>query len=254
MPQVADRGVGAVAVGLVDHEDVADLEDARPWRPGSRRPCPARAARRWCRPGRRPRPRTGRRRRSRPAPRRSRPRRAPAAPAASTTTARRGGRGWPSTGCRRPGRARGPASGPGHRAAPRRRTARTGRRRARPTRWSRAAVGADQRRWSWSTCPRPGAPVRPMTAACPPYGASAAITSRSSGDGVLDQRDQPRDRRGVDPRARRLDELGDVAEPARHGVGSRAGSGRRRARGGSARRPGRRRRRAPPRRRRRRAA
>ena len=98
VPQVARHLVGAVAVGLVDHEDVGDLEDAGLRRldavahPG-REHAPA-----WCRPARRSRPRPARRRPSRPARRRSRRRRAPAAPAARPRTARRGARARPSTG------------------------------------------------------------------------------------------------------------------------------------------------------------
>ena len=153
VPQVAHGRVGAVAVGLVDDEDVADLEDAGLGRLDAVAHARARAARRWCRRGRRPRPRTGRRRPSRRARRRSRPRRAPAAPAASSTTGRRGGRARPSSGCRPRGRGRGPASGSGRRAAHRRRTARTGRRRAR-----RPAARARGRRrrapLSSSTCRR----------------------------------------------------------------------------------------------------
>ena len=90
------QSLGSAA--LAEGEHVAQLADGRrrrrrgrpcsprrrrrsrgcpPWRPGSRRPCPGRAAPRWCRPDRRPRPRTARRRRSRRARRRS--------PAASST-------------------------------------------------------------------------------------------------------------------------------------------------------------------------
>ena len=78
------------------------------------------------------------------------------------------------------GRARAPASGPGPRAAPRRRTARrVDRQDAHPL--AEPAVGADQA-LVVVDLPTPGAPVRPITAACPPYGTSAAIASRSSGD------------------------------------------------------------------------
>ena len=111
--------VGALAVGLVDHEHVADLEDAglrgldavahagreeHDGGVGQRRDLDLALARRP---------------RSRRAPRRSRPRRARAAPAGSSTPARRGGRGRPSSGCRRPSssawspiRTRSPSSAP----------------------------------------------------------------------------------------------------------------------------------------------
>ena len=77
--------VGAVAVGLVDHEDVADLQDAGLGGLDAVAHARARAARAWCRPARRSRPRSGRPRPSPRGPRRSRRRRAPAAPAASPT-------------------------------------------------------------------------------------------------------------------------------------------------------------------------
>ena len=54
--------------------------------------------------------------------------------------------------------------------------------------------------------PTPGEPVMPMICAWPACGASAAITSRSSGDVVLDQRDEPGHRRGTQPLARPLDQ------------------------------------------------
>ena len=117
---VAVGGVGAVPVGLVDHEDVGDLQDAGLDRLDRVAHARARAAPAWCRPARRPPPRPARRRRSRPAPRRSRRPRAPAPPAGWPRPARRGGRGWTSTGCRRRGRWRGPASGPGRRGSRRR--------------------------------------------------------------------------------------------------------------------------------------
>ena len=39
-PQLADQRLGAVAIALVDHEDVADLQDAGLRRLDRRRPCP----------------------------------------------------------------------------------------------------------------------------------------------------------------------------------------------------------------------
>ena len=189
---VADGGVGAVAVGLVDDEDVADLED--PGLGGLDAVAHAGGQQHDGRVGqaRRPRPRTGRPRRSRRGRRRTRPRRAPAAPAASSTTARRGARGWPSTGCRPRGRARGPASGPGHRAARRRRTARTGRRRARrpagPGARSAPTSGAGRGRLADPRAAGEADDVRP---------AGVRRERRhhlaQGGVGVLDQRDQPRD-------------------------------------------------------------
>ena len=151
--QLAAYLVGAVAVGLVDHVEVADLED-----PGLRRldavaHARARSAPAWCRPSPRSRPRSVPRRRSRSGSRRSRQPRAPAAPAAWPTTGRRGARARPSSGCRPPCRARGPASAPGRRAARRRRTARTGRPPARRPACPACAARSPGPR-SWWTCRR----------------------------------------------------------------------------------------------------
>ena len=130
-PQVAAGLVGALAVGLVDDEDVADLQDpglrgldavAHPGRQqddgGVRQPGDLDLAladadgldEHHVEARRRP---------------------ARAAPAGSSRRGRRGARARPSSGCRRPRRARGRPSAPGRRAARRRRTARTGPRRGR---------------------------------------------------------------------------------------------------------------------------
>ena len=148
----------------------------------------------WCRPARRPRPRTGRRRRSRPARRRSRPRRAPGAPAGSPTASPPR---WPRVAIERmktPGsvacsciRTRSPSSAPPENGE-------DGSTASTPTRLPGRAQRRDQRGRRWSTCPTPGEPVSPTTCARPVCGASAAVTSRSCGARVLDQRDQPGDR------------------------------------------------------------
>ena len=48
--ELPDQGLGAVPVALVHHEDVADLQDARPWPPAPRRPSPGPAAPASCPP------------------------------------------------------------------------------------------------------------------------------------------------------------------------------------------------------------
>ena len=89
---------GTGPVGLVDDEQVGDLQQARPCWPGWRRPSPGSPPRRWCRWPRPRRPPAGRRRPSRAAPP-ARPRpRAPARRRARPRPVPRGGRGWPSTG------------------------------------------------------------------------------------------------------------------------------------------------------------
>ena len=91
VPQLAQGRLGAVAVGLVHHEQVADLEDARLRGLDAVTHARARAAPSWCRPRERPPPRSGPRRRSRPGRCRSPRRPARARPAASPTPGRRGG-------------------------------------------------------------------------------------------------------------------------------------------------------------------
>ena len=186
-------------------------------------------------------------RRSPPGRRRSRPRPAPASPAASPRPGRRGGRGWPSSGCRRPGRGvvLHPDPVAEQRAAGERRRRVDGQhadplaaRRGRPP--TSAEVVVD--------LPTPGAPVRPTTVARPPYGARAAITSRSSGEASSTSEISRATARASPSRAPR-DQRADVRRRSHRSVScgwpGRAGPGRR---------PGRRRRTAPPRRRRRRGA
>ena len=211
-----------------------------------------------------PRPRSAPRRRSRPARRRTPRRRAPAAPAASPGSARRGARGWPSSGCRRAGRARArrirtrsPSSAP-----PENGRGRVDREHADPQ-----VAGAQARVTSAVVVvdlPTPGAPVTPTTHAEPACGASAAITSRSSGEASSTSEISRATARGDPSRASR-DQRGDVVtgratlsherDPLRVQSASRVLRIRpRRGRGRRARRPGRRRRTARPRRCRRRGA
>ncbi len=96
--------------------------------------------------------------------------------------------------------------------------------------------------------PTPGEPVIPMSVRRPAGGASAAMTSRSCGDGVLDQGDQPGHALAASPVAGTRDQRVDVRAARRGVTRTSAAAGR----GASGRRPDRRRRTAPPRRRRRR--
>ncbi len=171
---------------------------------------------------------------------RSRRRRRPAAPGAPRRTARRAGHGWPSSGCRPRGPGRAAASVPGHRAAPRPRTASSGRPPAPPparplsrSAATKALVVVD--------LPTPGRPgdaddVRPSGVR-----GERLHDRRQLGRAVLDQRDQPPDRprpAWPDLRDQRL-----AGQPPATSSGSRA-----RHASGSTRRPARRRRTAPPRR------
>ena len=163
---------------------------------------------------------------------------------ASTRTARRGGRGRPSTGCRRRGRRRGPACGPGRPAGRRRRTATTGRPRARRPAGRGARSARDQRgrRRRLADARRAGEPEHLRAAGVRRQRRRHLAQRREL---VLDQRDQPCDRPGVavpGPRDQR-------------GTSGAAGPpSAARGRAGSARRPGHRRRTARRRRRRRRGA
>ena len=94
--------------------------------------------------------------------------------------ARRGARGWPSSGCRRPGRWRGPASAPGRRAARRRRTATDGSTASTPTRWPCRAVARVTSAVVVVDLPTPGEPVRPMTWAPPGVAARARPRPRAA--------------------------------------------------------------------------
>ena len=174
--------VGALAVGLVDGVHVADLEDARLRGLDAVAHARREQHERGVGEARPPRPRSARRRRSRRPPRRSRPRRARAPPAGSTTPGRRGGRGRPSSGCRRRGRARGRPSAPGRRAARRPRTGEDGSMASTPTRLPARRIAATSALVEVDL-PTPGAPVMPRTWARPACGSrSAAITSRRSGE------------------------------------------------------------------------
>ena len=120
-----------------------------------------------------------------------------------------------------------------------------------PTRLPCSAVRRDQRRRRGRLADA-GRAGQADDLAWPACGASAAITSRSCGVGVLDQRDQPRDRAGLTLAGAR-DAASATRRPRRPASGGHAGSGRG-GRAAAARRPGRRRRTARPRRVRRRAA
>ena len=173
--------VGAVAVGLVDDVHVADLEDAGLCRldavAHARREqdhvvsaSPATSTSRLAHADGLDQDDVAAGGVEHPQRLRSRPGQAAEVPAA-----------WPSSGCRRRDRSRGPASGPGRRAARLRRTATTGRRRARrpACRLRRSAVTSAE---VDVDLPTPGEPVMPMIWACPVCGASRSATSRSAGE------------------------------------------------------------------------
>ena len=65
---------------------------------------------------------------------------------------------------------------------------------------------ADQLVGRWSTCPRPGAPVSPMTCGRPRRTARAPPRPRQHAVAVLDQGDQARDGAGVTRRGPRVDQ------------------------------------------------
>ena len=252
--QVAADLVGAVAVGLVDDVDVADLEDARPWRPGCRRPCPGASStsvvsasagdldlaladadgldQDHVAPGGVEHP--------------QRLRRGPGEPA---EVAARGHR--PDVDAR--GRSRGPASGPGRRAARRRRTATTGRRRGRRPACRARRSSVDQRvgRGRLADAGRAGDADDLGVARCagpaPPSPRAAAATRPRPARSAArppGRRRRGRGRPGRGP-TRRCDAGPRSTVEAKLSCSGRARSGRR---------PGRRRRTARPRRRRRRGA
>ena len=188
---------------------------ARPSPPAPRRPLRGRAAPRWCRPGRRSRPRSG------PTPTVSTS--TTSQPAASSTRSACGvaqarpprcprvaieRMNTPSSVACSPIRTRSPSNAPPENGDDGS-TASTPTRRccARSSRTSSDVV---------VDLPTPGGPVSPTTCARPVYGASAAATSRSSGPPSLDQRDQPRDRQLL-PAPGPRDQVGDAESGARSG-------------------------------------
>ncbi len=190
-------GVGAVAVGLVDHEHVGDLEDAGLDRLDARRPCPgasstsvvsaseATSTSAW------PTPTVSTSTTSQPAP--SSTRTACGVAAASPPR-------WPAAGHRpdvdaRVGGVVLHADPVAEDRAAGERAGRVDGEHADPVPAARAARGPA--RWWWSTCPRPGEPVRPTTCAWPVCGASAAATSGSSSSPSSTRRDQAGDRARV---------------------------------------------------------
>ena len=81
---------------------------------------------------------------------------------------------------------------------------------------ARACAARRPARWSRSTCRRPGEPVSPTTWAWPVCGASAAITSRSSGDASSTSEISRATARGVARRGRARPASGtDAAERRR---------------------------------------
>ena len=229
---VADGGVGAVPVGLVDHEDVGDLQDAGLGRLDRVAHARARAAPAWCRPARRSPPRPGRRRRSRPGPRRSR--------RASSTRSACGVAAASPPRCPRvaidrmktPGsvawsciRTRSPSSAPPENGA-------DGSTASTPTRCPRPRSARTSVVGRWSTCRRPGEPVRPIDLGLP----GVRRERRRHLAQLRRRRPRPARSAGPPPAGRRpgprATSVGDVAACAGLGVdgGSRvsAGAGTRR--------------------------
>ena len=223
--EVAPGMVGAVAVGLVDDEDVADLQDAGLGRldavahPGREQheggvgergdldlacPTPTVSTSDHVAAGGVEHP--------------DRLRGRPGQPAEVAAA-------WPWSGCRRRGRAawscirtRSPSSAPPENGE-------DGSTASTPTRLPAAAVAPRPARWWRSTCRRPGEPVRPTTCACPACGASAAITSRSAATRPRPARSAGPPRAASPSRARATRSGTDAGSPVGHARLTPAGPG-----------------------------